>query len=129
MFCSQSVEGDYDDRYGIHIFDVDQDASATSLGMVRLWASPYAQSAVFVDWVVHFTLSTGKKLGVLARAAENAKHLSLYALVRAMPVVEVWVLPSISIHARLSPRENCYLIDTEFSANWDRCVPGILEDA
>ena len=78
MSCLQLVEGDYDDRYGTHKFDVDQDASATSLGMVRLWASPYAQSAVFVEWVVHFTLSSGTKLDVLARAAESAKRLWLY---------------------------------------------------
>jgi hypothetical protein len=78
---------------------------------------------------VHFTLSTGTQLDVLARAVKNAKHLWLYALVRAMPVVEVWVLPSISIHARLPLEKNCHLIDTELSANRDRCIHGMLEDA
>ena len=45
--------------------------------------SPYALSAAFMDWAVHFSLSTGTQLDVLARAAENAKRLWLYAVARA----------------------------------------------
>jgi polyhydroxyalkanoate synthase len=37
--------------------------------------SPYALSAAFVDWAVHFTLYTGTQLDVLTRAAESANHL------------------------------------------------------
>lgn len=45
--------------------------------------SPYALSAAFVDWAVHFTLSTGTQLDVLARAADNARRLWIYAAARA----------------------------------------------
>lgn len=45
--------------------------------------SPYALSAAFVDWAVHFSLSTGTQLDVLARAAENARRIWLYAAARA----------------------------------------------
>lgn len=45
--------------------------------------SPYALSAALVDWAVHFAMSSGTQLDVMARATENTMRLWGYAATRA----------------------------------------------
>ena len=64
-----------------HFETLDRSVRA-ALAKVTQGVSPYALSAAYIDWAVHFAMSPGTQLDVLVRMVENCRRLSLYAAAR-----------------------------------------------